>query len=181
MADDQNLDPFLKSLGARRLWVDHYTEHDFEMERLGWAQNAEIYAKRLETLEAAGWEPFRGPFYYARREFHGGHHPPGTEKRVPTGVAFAMFREANPGVELEPWRPHPRGWTPPTTTQGMFHCEQISVEPMKMPAGKIFTMKCEYGTPEEQREREERRERWEWRRDPSSHPPGAGRGSARRD
>jgi hypothetical protein len=36
MSDDkQNLGPMLVSMGARRIGVDHWTEHDFEMERIG--------------------------------------------------------------------------------------------------------------------------------------------------
>lgn len=151
--DKQNIGPLLTALGARRVGVDHYTEHDFEMERIGREQNDKVYAKRLETLEAAGWVPFRGPYYYAGREWHGGHHPPGTEKRVPSRVAFAMFREANPDVELEPYKPHPHGWTPPTTTEGMFHMEVTEVKPMEMPAFSLLS----YKPPETEKDREQKR------------------------
>lgn len=152
----------MASLGARRVGVSHYTEHDFEMERIGRAQSTETYAERLAVLEAAGWVLFRGPFYYARKEHHGGHHPPGTQKRVPTEVAFAMFREANPEVILPAYKPHPHGWKPPTTTQGLFHVEQISVEPMKLPAGGLLALAdrgFEYGTEEEKKTRREKKAR----------------------
>ena len=151
--DKQNQGSFLSSLGARRVGVDHWTEHDFEMERIGRAQSAETYHKRLETLETHGYVPFRGPFYYAGREHHGGHHPPGTKKRVPTKVAFAMLQETHPEVELEPYKPHPQGWTPPTSTQGMFKVEQIKVEPMKMPVGALFN----YQRPETEEDRQQKR------------------------
>jgi hypothetical protein len=123
---------------VRRLFVEHWTEQDFEMERIGREQSREVYKKRVAQIEAAGWVPFRGPYYYAGREFHGGHLVPQMQKRVPSEVAFEMFREQNPEVELEPYRPHPHGWTPPTTTQGLFHQEVFKVEPMKVPAGLIF-------------------------------------------
>lgn len=161
MAEDkQNLGPLLSSLGARRVGVDHWTEHDFEMERIGRAQDAKTYAERLAVLEAAGWVPFRGPFYYAQREYHVGHHPPGTTKRVPTKVAFAMFLEANPGVKLPAYKPHPHGWKPPPSTQGLFHVEHLELKPMELPEGfgSIFTMETEYGTPEEIAERKAWRE-----------------------
>jgi len=157
--DKQNIGAFLTSLGARRVGVDHYTEHDFEMERVGRKQSAETYAERLKVLEDAGWVPFRGPFYYARREFHGGHHPPGTKKRVPTKAAFAMFLDANPEIELPKYKPHPHGWKAPTTTQGLIRHELIKAEPMKMPAGGLFTMDYEYGTEEEKKARREKKVR----------------------
>jgi len=149
--DKQNVGPLMAALGARRVGVDHWTEHDFEMERVGRAQSAKTYAERLEILEAAGWEPSRGPFYYARKEYHGGHLVPGTKKKVPTGVAFAMFLEANPEIVLPAYRPHPQGWKSPKPPKGagLFHVERLTVEPMKMPAGNLFTMSNEYGTPEE--------------------------------
>ena len=154
MAEDkQNLGPLLSSLGARRVGVDHWTEHDFEMERIGRAQNAETYQKRCEQIEAAGWKPHRGPFYYARREYHRGYLVPGTNKRVPVGVAFAMYLEENLGVELEPYKPHPQGWKPPRSNAGLIHQEIVSVEPLKMPVGSIFTMETRYGTPEMQAEK----------------------------
>jgi hypothetical protein len=157
MSDDkQNLGPMLVSMGARRIGVDHWTEHDFEMERIGRALNQETYAKRLAQIQAAGWVPFRGPFYYARREFHGGHFIPNTQERVPTNVAFAMFHEQNPNVELEPYKPHPHGWTPPTSTQGLFRNEIVSVEPMKVPAGRIFAMDFDLGLGTEIHERADR-------------------------
>lgn len=143
----------------RRLGVDHYTEHDFEMERIGDEQSAGTYAERLEVLEAAGWVPFRGRFRYARRQYHAGHLIPGTKKRVPTGVAFAMFKEGSPDIELPAYKPHPHGWTRPTTTQGLFHNELVSVKPMKVPAGNFLTMSYEYGTPEEAKARRERQAR----------------------
>jgi hypothetical protein len=159
MSDDkQNLGPLLAGLGARRIGVEHWTEHDFEMERIGREQNQRTYARRLEQLEAAGWVPFQGPFYYARREFHGGHLIPDTKKRVPTKVAFAMFRDQNPDVALEPYRPHPHGWTSPPSTRGLIHQEIVSVEPMKVPTFGLFAMKNEdfgYGT-----ENLERADRW---------------------
>lgn len=154
MAEDkQNLGPLLSSLGARRVGVEHWTEKDFEMERIGRAQDAETYQKRCEQIEAAGWKPHRGPFYYARREYHRGYLVPGTNKRVPVGVAFAMFLEQNTGVELEPYKPHPHGWKRPPSTQGLFHIEDFEVKPMKAPPGLLFTMETRYGTPEMQAER----------------------------
>jgi len=164
MAEDkQNIGAFLSSLGGRRVGVDHWTEEDFEMERVGRKQSAETYAKRLEILEAHGWTPFSAPFYYGNREWHGGHHPPGTKKYVPTKVAFAMFLEANPEVELPVYKPHPHGWKSPKPPEGagLFHVEQLTVEPMKMPAGALFALadSYEYGTEEEKRERRERHAR----------------------
>ena len=161
MTDDpQNIGPLLTGLGARRIGVDHYTEHDFEMERVGRKQNAETYAERLKILEGAGWVPFSCPFYYADREFHGGHFAPGTEKHLPTKVAFAMFREANPEVELPAYKPHPHGWTRPTAEMP-FKTELVSVEPMKVPAGALFALadSYEYGTEEEKTARREKKAR----------------------
>lgn len=161
MTDDpQNVGPLMASLGARRVGVDHWTEHDFEMERIGRKQSAETYRDRLDVLEAHGWEPFRGPFYYGRREWHGGHrHPDRDNRRVPTEVAFAMLLEDHPEIELPRYRPHPQGWSPPPAEGPLFHTELVSIEPMKVPAGKIFTMDVEYGTPEEIKERKERKAR----------------------
>jgi hypothetical protein len=141
----------------RRIGAEHYTEHDFEMERIGAEQDRKTYEERLAVLEAHGWEPFNSPFYYAGREFHGGHHPPGTKKRVPTKVAFAMFKEANPDVELPKYRPHPHGWTPPPAPGPLFETKLVSVEPMKMPSFNLHML--DYGTEEEIRERRERRAR----------------------
>ena len=164
MTDDpQNVGPLLASLGARRIGVDHWTEHDFEMERVGRKQSAETYAERLKILEDAGWEPFRCPFYYANKEFHGGHYAPGTKKHLPTKVAFAMFREANPEVELPAYKPHPDGWKRPRPPPGagLFKNEIVSVEPMKMPAGRLFALadSFEHGTEEEKKTRREKRAR----------------------
>lgn len=139
----------------RRLGVEHWTEHDFEMERIGREQDAETYRKRLETLESYGFKPFRGPYYYGGREWHGGHHPPGTRKRVPTKVAFAMLLEEHPEIELEPWKSHPHGWTPPPSTQGLVHQELVKVEPMKAPAFSLLTEVFEHGTEEKETRREE--------------------------
>jgi len=136
----------------RRIGAEHYTKHDFEMERIGREQSAVTYDERLKVLEAAGWVRFSGPFYYARKEFHGGHHPPGTKKRVPTSVAFAMFVEANPEVELPKFKPHPHGWKAPVGKMP-FTTELISAEPMKMPVGGIFT----YQSPETEEDRQQNR------------------------
>lgn len=146
--------PVFAGIKLRRIDADHYTEHDFEMERLGREQSAETYAERLKVLEAHGWVPFRGPFYYARREFHGGHHPPSSKKRVPTTVAFAMFKEANPEVELPAYKPHPYGWRPPVE-QMPFKTELISVEPMRAPAFKLL----DYKAPETEHDHQQKR--WE--------------------
>lgn len=140
----------------RRVNKRHYTEHDFEMERIGIEQDNATYEERLAVLESHGWVPFSGPFYYARREFHGGHHPPGTKKHVPTSVAFAMFKEANPDVELPKYKPHPHGWTPPTAPGPLFKTRLVNLQPLSMPPGAVFTMDYEYGTQEER----ERNARW---------------------
>jgi len=142
--DKQNIGALLTSLGARRVGVDHYTEHDFEMERIGRDQSAVTYDERLKVLEDAGWVPFRCPFYYANREFHAGHFPPGTKKHVPTTAAFAMFLDANPEVELPKYKPHPHGWKAPVGTMP-FKTELISVEPMKMPQGLLLYLDYTYG------------------------------------
>lgn len=139
----------IPSFMPHRRNVEHWTEHDFEMERIGEDLRRAVYQKRLEQIETVGWVPFQAPFYYAGREFHGGHFAPGTKKRVPTTVAFAMFQEQNPDVALEPYPPHPHGWTPPTTTRGMFRNELVSVEPMKVPVFKLLEMDFLYGTEEE--------------------------------
>lgn len=144
----------------RRIGAEHYTEHDFEMERIGAEQRSKTYEERLAVLEAHGWVPFNGPFYYARREFHGGYHPPGTKKRVPTPVAILMFKEENPDVELPEYKPHPHGWTPPPAPGPKFTTEPVSVEPMKVPEFKLYTMKYMYGTKEEEHERDERKARY---------------------
>lgn len=149
----------LKFPTIRRIGAEHYTEHDFKMERIGREQNAETYKKRIEQLESYGYVPFRGPYYYGRREWHGGHHPPGTKKRVPTKVAFAMLLEEHPEVELEPWKPHPHGWSPPPAPGPLFKVEMVSIEPMKMPAGALFTMDYEYGTEEQIKERRNKKAR----------------------
>lgn len=143
----------------RRVGADHYTEHDFKMERIGGEQNAKTYAERLAILEAHGWVPFSSPFYYANREFHGGHHPPGTKKYVPTSVAFAMFKEQHPEVELPRYKPHPHGWIPPTAPAPLVKQELVSLEPMKEPSFSLRTMEYEYGTEEQKRERRERKAR----------------------
>ena len=168
MTDDpQNVGPLMASLGARRIGVDHWTEHDFKMERIGRLQNAETYAERLKILEAAGWVPSSGPFYYARREYHRGYtHPDldvGHRGRVPPGVAFAMFKEGSPDIELPPYKPHPEGWKRPKPPEGagLFHNELVSAEPMKMPTGALFALadNYEYGTPEEAKARREKKAR----------------------
>jgi hypothetical protein len=165
MTDDpQNVGPLMASLGARRLGVDHWTEHDFEMERVGRKQSAETYRERLDVLEAHGWVPSHGPFYYARREYHRGYtHPErdlGRRGRVPTDVAFAMLLEDHPEIKLPAYRPHPQGWKRPPSSQPLFHTELVSVEPMKVPAGGIFALaNYEYGTEEEKKARREKKAR----------------------
>jgi hypothetical protein len=143
----------------RRVGAEHYTEHDFEMERIGAEQNRETYEEHLAVLESHGWVPFNSPFYYAGREFHGGHHPPGTKKYVPTKVAFAMFKETNPDVELPKYRPHPHGWSPPPSPGMGFKTELVKLQPLSMPLGALFTMDYEYGTAEEIKERRARKQR----------------------
>lgn len=153
-------DPEIKMPTIRRVGVDHYTEHDFEMERIGREQAAATHAERVAILESHGWEPFRGPYYFAGREWHGGHrHPDRDNRRVPTKVALAMLLADHPEVELPAWKPHPHGWTPPTSDAELVHHELVSIEPMKMPAGGLFTVDYEYGTPEEARARRERQGR----------------------
>lgn len=139
--DTQNVGPLLSALKVRRLGVSHWTEHDFEMERIGRAQSAKTYRQRLDILEHHGWKPFGGPFYYGNQEFHGGHTPPWGKSPVPTKVAFAMFRESYPDVELPEYKPHPHGWKPPKSTEGLFDCEITSIEPMKVPSFKLLDMK----------------------------------------
>lgn len=129
----------------RRLGTGHWTDYDHLMDRIDQAQRKDVYARRLAQLENSGWVPFSGPFYFARREFHGGHFMPDSRRRVPTGVAFAMFREANPDVVLEPYPPHPHGWTPPPTTWPLFQTTVVSVQPMSMPKSKLFDLKVDYG------------------------------------
>jgi len=166
MVDDpQNVGPLMASLGARRVGVDHWTEHDFEMERIKRRQDADTYRERLDVLEAHGWTHFDGPYYYGGREWHGGHrHVDRGNRRVPTKVAFAMLLEDHPEIELPPYRPHPHGWTPPRRPpgEGLIQQELVSVEPMKVPNfGLLALLNSEHGTEEERRERRERRARME--------------------
>lgn len=157
--DPQNVGSFLASIGARRVGVDHWTEHDFEMERVGRKQDAETYQERLDILEAHGWVPFRGPYYYGGREWHGGHrHVDRGNRRFPTKVAFAMLLEDHPEIEFPKYRPHPHGWEPPRRPpgEGLIQQELVSIEPMKMPVGSLFTMETSYGTPEENARRKAR-------------------------
>jgi len=60
-----------------------------------------------------------------------------------------MLLEFFPEAELEPWKPHPHGWSRPPG-QMPFKNELVKVEPMKAPTSLLLfaTGDYEYGTEE---------------------------------
>ena len=132
---------YVLGVPCRRLFVDNWTDADFDEDERRSKINHEYYTKRKQFMADQGWKfRYRYCSHDRTREWA---EDPVTKERVDHKEAYKIQEARTPGCFGEV--PTFGEWHFPPSTSHLIDIGEVRVVPMKEPVSLIFFQKYTYG------------------------------------